>query len=232
MVIPLALALALQQAPAREDPARVIWIATRAVEGDSAARVSAHWSTRLRRDSTDRAAELGLATIARLTYQFSLAERRYAHLVPAAPTTADGYLLYARLGQAEMHRANARFQQAGDAFARAAVDAEAVGDSAAWARALVGLARVRARSQGPATVESLWVRAAPLIGNEDLGLRADFHCARASVLALQGAPGTQTEAQEGAELAQRAGDARLRAGCRYWLAAALERRGQQGEARE
>jgi hypothetical protein len=48
-------------------------------------------------DSTDRGALLGLATLARLTYDYPTAERLYGSLVAAA--RPDRYAAFARLGQ-------------------------------------------------------------------------------------------------------------------------------------
>src|SRR2546423_13500274 len=63
------------------DSARaVVAAATRAVESDSAAVVAARW--RPRATAGDRAAQLGLATLARLTYDYAGAVRRYLSLLP------------------------------------------------------------------------------------------------------------------------------------------------------
>ncbi len=232
LLSPLVLLAALTQAPATNNPVRIVWLATRAVEGDSAAALARRWRTRVARDSSDRAAALGLATIARLTYQYQTAEERYRRLLPAAGAAPDRYAAHARLGQGEALRANGRFPEADESFVQAAVDAEALGDTVGWVEALLGLARVRARTRGPATTDSLFARAAGLVAGADPVLRARYHCARASVLALLGALTTGQEADAGAELARQAGDTRLRASCRYWRASDLQRRGRLEEARD
>jgi hypothetical protein len=99
-LLPLVIAAALVAAPFGSgpgEPPAIVREARLAVEGDSAPRVGARWSARLARDSTDSAALLGLATLARLTYDYPLAERLYRRLA-AGP--ADRFAVYARLGLA------------------------------------------------------------------------------------------------------------------------------------
>ena len=72
------------------DPRAIVREATRAVESDRATELRALWQARLDRDSTDRAALLGLATLSRLTYDYPDAEARYRRLSDPAssPTNA------------------------------------------------------------------------------------------------------------------------------------------------
>ena len=60
-----------------DDPRVIILSGLHAVEGDSVTTVGARWEARLRRDSTDRGALFGLATLARLTYHYPTAERGF-----------------------------------------------------------------------------------------------------------------------------------------------------------
>ena len=62
------------------EPERVVHAAERAFQDDSLERVSVRWRAALARDSGDRAATLGLATIARQTYDFERAERLFGEL--------------------------------------------------------------------------------------------------------------------------------------------------------
>src|SRR6476469_884810 len=81
-LVPVNVALAalalLVQATATADPAAVVRRAQLAVEADSAARAASAWQSALARDSNDVAALLGLATIARLTYDYPRADGYYA----------------------------------------------------------------------------------------------------------------------------------------------------------
>jgi len=69
-----------------------------AVEGDSASAVMARWSARLAADSSDRAALLGLATVARLANDDTTATRLYFRLL-GSESSRDPYALYAHLGE-------------------------------------------------------------------------------------------------------------------------------------
>src|SRR3954471_15647073 len=95
-LLPLAFGL-LFAAPADTLPAPrdVVHQAIRAVEADSATRLSSIWKSRLERDSTDRVAVLGLASLARLQYDYPEAERLYRRLLNSSAT--DRFRVYARL---------------------------------------------------------------------------------------------------------------------------------------
>ena len=70
----LAFALALlARVDTTDAPRVVIREAVRAVEGDSVASVRARWAARLRQDSADRAAVLGVATLGLLPFGESAA---------------------------------------------------------------------------------------------------------------------------------------------------------------
>ena len=97
--------LAVQSPAARgaahsDDPPAVVRAATLAVEGDSAAALRARWAGRRAADSLDRAATLGLATLARLTYDYPAADRLYRALTTIDSTRPDRFAAYARLGRA------------------------------------------------------------------------------------------------------------------------------------
>src|SRR2546430_792209 len=137
-----ALAVLLQSSTAGE-PGALIAIATRAVEHDSAAAVTAAWNARLGHRPADRTALLGLATMARLTYDYVRAESLYAPLLAPPGTCPTRHAIYGRIGQALAFTAVGAFPRASDWFARAALEAEAAGDLIAEAEALVGGAVAR-----------------------------------------------------------------------------------------
>jgi hypothetical protein len=90
----LASPVAAVQGGARD----VVWTAERALADDSAAVVTARWLEAVRQDSTDRVAVLGLASLARLTYDFAAAERLFAGMVARSGPTPDEWSVQARLG--------------------------------------------------------------------------------------------------------------------------------------
>jgi len=96
-------AAASLSAPAADEPRIVMREAALALRGDSVSVVRERWTSRLRRDSTDRAAALGLATLARLTYDFADAEQRYRRLFVRDAKRIDEYDAYARIGLGLAH---------------------------------------------------------------------------------------------------------------------------------
>ena len=70
-------------------PRDVVQSAERAVQDDSVATVRARWTEALRRDSTDRAAALGLGSLARLSYDFATAERLLSGILARAGGSVD-----------------------------------------------------------------------------------------------------------------------------------------------
>src|SRR5262249_6141543 len=100
--VPLVVIVGLAVGPpvaaaATEDPRSIVREAARAVEDDRAAELGARWQARLDGDANDRAALLGLATLARLRYDYPAAEALYRRVDGAE---ADRFTAYARLGQA------------------------------------------------------------------------------------------------------------------------------------
>src|SRR5688572_12091292 len=95
----LALGVYSLLSAAVEDPRAVVVRATRAVQGDSAEPVRRSWTAQLERDPANRDAALGLATIARLTYDYPTAERFYRSLLVDS-ALADRHVALARLGLA------------------------------------------------------------------------------------------------------------------------------------
>jgi CHAT domain-containing protein len=208
-----------------EDPARVVWIATRAVEGDSTEVVRARWLSRLRRDPADRAVLLGLATLARLTYDYAQAAHRYARLLASPGASPDRYAVHARLGQALALRVRWKTEQADRWLQLADSEARLTGDSAASAEALFELAYLRARAAGVASAESLFARGESMLARGDRRLQAMRQCTRARVRAVVASPLTEELAITGARQARAAGEPRLEAACLHALAGDLRRRG-------
>src|SRR5262245_35337516 len=89
-----------QPRAAPEEPRAVVHEATRAVEEERTAPLRALWQARLEGNSQDRVALLGLATLARLTYDYSTAEALYRRLGAADHATPGRFTAYALLGQA------------------------------------------------------------------------------------------------------------------------------------
>src|SRR2546430_6380006 len=224
-----ALAVLLQSSTAGE-PGALIAIATRAVEHDSAAAVTAAWNARLGHRPADRTALLGLATMARLTYDYVRAESLYAPLLAPPGTCPTRHAIYGRIGQALAFTAVGAFPRASDWFARAALEAEAAGDLIAEAEALVGGAVARTRTEGAAAAERLLARAARLIPARHTALWGAYHLARAQLLVLSSRPRAYREAELAAVLAAHAGEQDVHAAGLHPMAADLVRRGESDSA--
>src|SRR5687768_7387701 len=131
--------LAGAQQPTPGDPRGVIRAAQRAVQSDSVAVARADWTARLSRDPSDRGAALGLATLARLTYDYPAAERLYRRLI-ADSLRPDRHLALARLGLARQLEGRGFSVEARPHFTRAREEARAAGDPATEGEALLTLA--------------------------------------------------------------------------------------------
>lgn len=228
MLIPLLLvALTAAQTTAAESPRALVRHAIAAVEGDSVAPVRARWRRAAERTPPDRGAVLGLATLARLTYDYSAADSLYARLQSGAPS-ADPIAAYGLLGRALAARARGALRDADRLFDNASHGARAAGDSVLATEALIMLATTRARTAGPVAAESLFQHVAAATEG-DVALQAAYHCGRAEMLALS-FRAAGAEAREGAELAARAGEHRLRAQCLHLAAADRARQGSIAQA--
>jgi hypothetical protein len=109
--------------------------ATAAVAGDSADPRRTPWQATLAHDSSDRAATLGLAALARLTYDYPSAERLYR--MRTTGDEPDGYGVYARIGLATGFNEYGRMQEIDGLLSRARSDARALRDRTAEGEALL-----------------------------------------------------------------------------------------------
>jgi CHAT domain-containing protein/tetratricopeptide (TPR) repeat protein len=212
-MVPLLCTVAIAQllaAGAEADPRTVVREATRAVENDGAAELRERWQARLAADSTDRGALLGLATLARLTYDYPTAEALYRGLSdPKSP--ADGVAIYARLGQAWALEERGFSNGAEAEFEAARKAAHAAHDAAAEAEALITLSFVAGRVSGVPAGLALLDQAQRLIPEGALDLRSSFLAHRAGLRGLLGEPEAMADAEASIETARQAGDPRAEA---------------------
>jgi Tfp pilus assembly protein PilF len=223
----VSLVCAQQPSPPRAgDSARaVVRHALRAIEGDSAAALRRRWEARLRQDPADRGATLGLATLARYSYDYAGAERAYRRL-HAGSAPADEFTVHARLGEAHGLETRGLLDSADAQYSVARLAAAAAGDSAGAAQALLGLSFIRAGAAGPVAGLALLDSAARLIPADALDLQATERWRRAVILAVLARPDEAArEAAIGGELARRAGEPRLEARALRATALALQLRG-------
>ena len=196
-----------------DDPRTVLRAATRAVWGDSAAPLRTRWAARFARDSSDRAAAFGLATLARLTYDYDAAERLYRRLF-ADSLHPDRFTALAHLGLARQLERRGFGVQAPPQFTRARELARTLADSTTEGEALTFLAFVRARTEGLAVGDALLDTAWRLLPDTAFALRSLILNRRAVILSLRGQPQPAlAEAERAIAFARRAGDPGAEADC-------------------
>ncbi|HKU61806.1 MAG TPA: CHAT domain-containing protein [Gemmatimonadales bacterium] len=194
-----------------DDPRTIVLAAERAVTDDSAGTPGARWRAALARDSSDRTALLGLATLARMTYDFPTAERVLGRLLGQPATAPDRWQVQARLG---LYRV--AFAQGDDGRARglldsAVADARRIGDRGGEADAMMGFTSVR----GPAaaalltTLDTLDALLPPGDGRD----RAESLCRRGLYTGIGGDTSAIRMIRGGIEMAERVGERRLTGHC-------------------
>jgi tetratricopeptide (TPR) repeat protein len=231
----VALLLALQAAgpPVRPQTglarARAVVVETaRGVSADGGGAMRRQWTQRLRRDGRDREARLGLATVARLTYDFVAADSAYARLLPPLGTAAsDAIGLYALLGSSLAASQRWRFAEAARGLERTVVAAERLGDSRAQAEALIALAGSIARSAGVDSARVLLDRAGVILPRTDTALTIMHFCALAGLLRGTSPIRADSLVESGITLATASGEDRLRGRCLIARSLVHEVRGRQ-----
>jgi tetratricopeptide (TPR) repeat protein len=209
LLFPLICSLLTVPADTLERPAAIVAAVTRAIEGDSATNLESRWNTRLGRDSTDRAALFGLATLNRLRYAYSDAERLYNRVLGQDSVANDPLDAYALLGLAQGLDAQGFDEKAKAALEPARAAARRVSDPAAESEVLLVISLQRAFGEGVesglATLDTV-ERLAP-------ATRYDLHAERlrqrAALRGMVGGPRARADAGQALQLARQSGYQRL-----------------------
>ena len=169
------------------------------------------WRAALARDSSDRTALLGLATLARMTYDFPTAERLLGRLLAQRSGTPDRWEVQARLG---LYRV--AFAQGDDGRARgfldsAVADARRIGDRDGEADAMMGFTSVRGPAAATllAALDTLDALLPPGEGRD----RAESLCRRGLYTGIGGDTAGDRRHPPRPEMAQRVGERRLTGHC-------------------
>jgi CHAT domain-containing protein len=226
LILPLSATQADTAPAVYQDPRSMVRQATQAVEGDSAGHLTARWRAGLQYDPRDRAAAIGLATIARLTYDFPTADEYYRRVYDSDSTRPDRHTVYARLGLAQGLYAEGRMQEADTLFARARMDARALRDRGAEGEALFWLGTVRVLFQGPEEALALLDTALSVLPARAQDLQTATRCRRAHMLVVLGRADAARELGAALALARRLGDPLAEGHCLRALAMELRYRGQ------
>jgi CHAT domain-containing protein/tetratricopeptide (TPR) repeat protein len=204
----------------------VVRQARHAYEVDSSAALDQRWTRALARDSSDRLAALGLASLAGLNARFDEADRRYTSLL----TPRDAVSVYAQLGLAQVQFAASAPGPADTAYGKAATAARAAKDSAALVEALLGWAVMRAHSRSAAEGAALLTGVDRLIPRGDNGLEANYQCTRVALGLLPRGTDPRPALRRGAALAKAAGERQIEGLCWFVIGTGLERFGDMAGA--
>jgi CHAT domain-containing protein/tetratricopeptide (TPR) repeat protein len=201
-------------------PRDVVQSAERAIQDDSVAAVRARWTEALRRDSTDRAAALGLGSLAWLSYDFATAERLLSGILARAGGSEDPWTVQATIGLYRVANASGNTIRADSLLTVAIRDARRIGDRGAERDALIGLSGTRA-SSGPdepalATLDSL----RRILPPGDSWERGEYLCRLGLFRGVGGDTGMTTLIRDGVAVAHRLGERQLAGHCLEALALA------------
>ena len=207
-----ALAFAsLDGSQADPDPEGVVRTAERALQDDSLERVSHRWREALARDSTNREAVLGLATIARQTYDFERAEQLLQGLLTRAGSRRDAWTVRARLGLYRVANARGDIRGADSLLRLAAAEARALHDPPATIAVLIGFTNTR--SSDPTTLYATLDSIRALLPPGDSRDRAEYLCRRGLYQGVRGERDGSALIRDGTGMAERLGERQLTGHC-------------------
>ena len=207
----LAATQASASAQVEPDPERVVRAAERGLQDDSLEQVSTRWRAALARDNTDRAAVLGLATIARQTYDFERAEQLLRGLLARAGDRSDGWTVQARLGLYRVANARGEVRGADSLLKVAITEARRLYDRPAQVAALIGFTNTR--SGNPTALYATLDSVRALLPAGDSRDRAEYLCRRGLYQGVRGEHDGSALVREGTAMAQRAGERQLTGHC-------------------
>ncbi|MGH7468989.1 MAG: hypothetical protein ACRENP_13625, partial [Longimicrobiales bacterium] len=229
-MLPLLIALLQSGSQATPDPGAraraVVAQATHAVNVDSVAPVRMRWTAAAARD---RVAVLGLASLARLTYDYAEASRHYNTLL-GGRAVRDTIELYAELERAQVLTQQWQAGPAVAALQRTTAAAQRLGQPAIEAEALMMLARFAARSAGLDSAAALLRRAGQIVPADNAPLIATHRCWHAGLLRYSAPARADSLITEALATARSSGDARVLARCHQVRATIMEVRGRPLDA--
>jgi tetratricopeptide (TPR) repeat protein len=206
--LPLSLLL-LTASPDSLDPHVIVGDVIRAIEGDRAAPLTARWEAQLARDSSDRTALFGLATLARLQYRYPDAERLYSRVLGSDTLSPDDLDAYSLLGQAQGLDAQGLNEKAVAAIARARSAARLLHDPSAEGEALLVISLQRAYTAGIEAALATLDTVERLVPPTGYDLHAIRMRQRAAFRGIVGRPEAHQDAREALALARKSGFTRL-----------------------
>ncbi len=193
-------------------PRVVVHAAERAVSDDSLRAVQARWSAALARDSSDRAAALGLGTLAQLTYDFPAASSLFQRVLANA-SAPDAWTVQARFGLYRVALSQGDYRGADSLLSAVSAEARGLGDRGGEMDALMGFSLIRSATSGLEAALAALDSLAPILPSGEGRERAYYLCRRGHVVgAMADAEGSRL-AERGIEMAARLGERRLTGYC-------------------
>ena len=191
----------------------MVQTAERALADDSAAAVTARWLEAIRRDSTDRVAALGLASLARLTYDFAAAERLFAGMLARSGPTPDEWSVQARLGLYRVALGQGDYRRADSLLTMAIAEARRIGDRGGEIDALIGFSNTRSATGGLEAALSALDSLETLLPPGDSWERVNYLCRLGLFRAILSDSAAPRLTGQGIAMAVRLGERRLAGHC-------------------
>ncbi|HEX6052687.1 MAG TPA: hypothetical protein VFZ21_25655, partial [Gemmatimonadaceae bacterium] len=208
-ILILSASAAQQPASLPGQPGAVVRAAERAVTTGRAAATRQAWIAQLRREPGNRLARLGVATFARLAYDYPAADSFAQPLIARPGTRPDAISAWARIETATARAQQWRFGEMDSLLTVAASEAATARDAIAQGTALARLALIRGRTHGVDSGLALLDRAASVLSVRDSVARALVLAFRAQLILARGTPGAGPVADSALRLARRTGAARI-----------------------
>lgn len=213
-----ALATAFLQGTQPAGPRAIVGEVTAAVEADHVQTVQAKWAALYAQDTSKPAPRLALATLARLTYEYPVADSLYHGLFAGAPTADRRFSASAHLGLAEGLYARGSLGEIDELLTTARADAVAAGDKYTEGDAMIGLARVRVLHQGAEVGIALLDSAIRILPQDATLERASARCLHAHFRLVLGTHNAPQELASALEFSRRVAQPRAEAMCLRALA--------------
>jgi CHAT domain-containing protein/tetratricopeptide (TPR) repeat protein len=223
-----AVALVLPQAKTVSDAAAVVREAAQAIPRGTERRLETAWLASVRRDPADRRALLGLATIARLTYQYDRADSLYLLVLARGPASPNSYSATARLGMAIWRSLGTERPRADSLYSLALAEGRELGDTRIVFDALMGLGQLRGRTVGPRVGLQLVREAMSQLSNGTAEDSANSRCTEGAHMEQLGDTAGARRLAEGTRIAARARNYRSLGNCELLWAQSRERNGLEG----
>lgn len=212
----LLLAVFTRSATAQDvdrQPRAIVRAAERAVSDDSAESLASRWRAALAHDSSDRAALLGLATLANLQYDFPTSERLLSKLLGQTGASPDRWTVQALLGFYNLANAQGDYRKADSLLRPTIATARRIRDRGGQMDAMAGFVNTRGAISGAAARSAALDSLASLLPTGDSPERAGYLCRRGHLQAALGDSAALPVLRQGLAMAERLGDRRLAGNC-------------------